>query len=173
MFSAICIQPRNYTCKIFAWILLLILDHCCNIDIVTSLSSSVLMCSCPTLVKSAVLPKSTSLCSSITVITLWVLVQAGEEGESGIFHVKEKTRIRNAASHTSVFSIHFVSWFNFLLHCTLSWTFSELSPCEVNAPDFYKSFLFIGTRTAKLVDLAFCLFLNIGDDLVDFKKTIR
>ena len=30
------------------------------------------MCSCPTLVKSAVLPKTTSLCSSIKVITLWL-----------------------------------------------------------------------------------------------------
>ena len=43
MFSAICIQPRNYTLK---FLLLLgfyfsFLDNCCNVDIIRSLSSSV------------------------------------------------------------------------------------------------------------------------------------
>ena len=33
---------------------------------------TVCMCSCPTLVKSAILPKTTCLCSSLTVILLWV-----------------------------------------------------------------------------------------------------
>ena len=41
MFSAIFILPRNYTCKIFAWIILLFY-HCCNIINITSLSSPVL-----------------------------------------------------------------------------------------------------------------------------------
>ena len=37
------------------------------------------MYSCPTLEKSAVQPKTTSLCSSITVITLWCLLWNKDE----------------------------------------------------------------------------------------------